>query len=620
MKSLYRYISLLLLCFTLSAAEAAPRFYILEDQALQLNADDALHQFYEHRFTAQAGHQFNPGFTKSVYWLAVQLDSSINPDQLRLSISQSVINEIRFYAVTGNTTVHRFTTGDHFLFSQRPFPTVDFTFPLEQHAYLYLLRIDKHNESLQLNFSVETIPGFIRKETDDSVITGALTGIIVLLLIFGFYLALITRQKIYIFYILYITAGWLWVLSDLGYGYKYLWPGSTWMAGRSRPIFADLNVALSLQYVIYYLGHIRSRWMVIMLKATSWFALACVATWCLPLNAEQAPALAWVLLIILPISVGVYVVLMLMTLVTESRHGNVMAKFYLAAIIPLMLLTLIILLNHGGVLNIAGSSLERFGVPLGYVCESVILTFGLVYRFNSWRLEKEQLRVAVEQQEKEKAKALLETEGTERRRIADELHDIAGSMLSAAKLNITSIAETDIGLQEGTRDKLQKAEAALNLVAGAVRNLSHALSPIMLDKVGFRKAVQNIPAFFTSTGRLKVELVIVGFEHYHPEMDALYGMLYSIVYESLNNIVKHSGADQAIIQLIEHPDVITAVIEDNGTGLAAGFDKENTKGLAGITSKIKYFNGNIEFDSSEQGLIISIEIPKTNGSENSNRG
>jgi signal transduction histidine kinase len=592
------------------ASDLKVSYYILEDPTLTLSASAAVAAFRQNRFTLQTDHQFNPGFTKSVHWLAVVPGSTVTTDLLRTVIGNPHINKIEAYRVNGDTPVLVYLSGDYFPYHQRPILTVKYAFPLSPGAKLYLFRIDKHNESLQLTFQTFTDAQLTKSEGDNALITGMLTGVIVLLLVFGLYLSLITGKRIYIFYLLYITAGWLWVISDLGYGFKYLWPGSTWFASRSRPVFSELTIALSLQYLVYYLGGIRKRWLKRSLFITSFIGLGFVLLWLIPVDVYEAKELSWVMLISIPLLTAVYVVLSLVTLSMEAYRRNVMALFYLGALVPLMLLVFVNILNHSGLLNISGSSLDHYGVAMGYVCEAIILTFGLVYRFNMYRLEKEKLQVAFERQQKENAKALIDTEGRERKRIADELHDIAGSMLSAAKLNISSIKENELLASDESKLKLGKAEEAITAVASSVRNLSHALSPVMLEKVGFAKSIEKIVSFFNSSGKIRIETIFTGFEAYNASLENIYTVLYGITYELLNNIIKHSRASNAILQLTEHDDSITLLLEDNGSGFKEEFDKQNTKGLAGIVSKINYFNGTIEFDSGDSGLTVAIEIPK----------
>jgi two-component system, sensor histidine kinase LadS len=603
-------IMLLIFANSVFAQKSNAQFFLYEDASLNITAGEALQLFHKQDFTRSNSNHYNPGFTTSVFWLAVKLDSLQKPDSLTLVIGNPHINKIEYYHVKNDTPSITYLSGDYYKFSERPIATSKFSFPLIENTYLYLIKIDKRNESLQLTFDVLNNKRLTFQESTNLIATGILTGIIFLLLIFGFYLSVITREKVYILYCLYVASGWLWVLSDLGYAFQYLWPNSTWFASRSRPVFSELTIILSIQFCIYYIGGIKRNSLRIALNITTIIACLLLLLWLAPLNVTDAPGLALTMLKVIPAVAAVYILLGLAALIREAIKKNKMALFYLGALIPLMILVIINILNHSGIMNIAGSSLEQYGVAVGYVSEVVILTFGLAYRFNNYRVEKEKLQLQFQIQQKENAKALIDTEAKERKKIADELHDIAGSMLSAAKLNISSIRENNLIANEDVRHKLEKVEEALNVVSDSVRNLSHALSPIMLHKIGFKKSIQNVADFYTSSGKLKIEVIVLGFEDYDNKLEGVYAVLYSITYEFLNNIVKHSKATEAIIQLVEHDDSITMQVEDNGQGFAKEYDKQNTKGLDGIISKINYFNGTIEFDNTPTGLVISIEIPK----------
>ncbi len=595
---------------SLSAQSEKAQFFLYEDSLTNTTAEKALQLFNQNKFSENNSHHYNPGFTASIFWLAVKIDSLYQPESLTLLIGNPHINKIEFYRVKDNITSIGYLTGDHLKFGERPVPTTRFSFPLQQKTYLYFVKIEKRNESLQLTYEVLSNKQLTYEESKNSIFTGLLTGIVLLLLIFGFYLSVITREKVYILYCFYITSGWLWVLSDMGYAFQYLWPNNTWFASRSRPVFSSLSIILSIQFAIFYIGGVKKNLLKKALNITTIISSLLLLLWLTPLTVSDAPSLALVMLKIIPTVAALYVLLGLIALFREASKKNKMSLFYLGALIPLMIMVLINILNHSGFINITGSYLEQYGVAIGYVTEVIILTFGLAYRFNSYRLEKEKLQLQYQIQQKENAKALIDTEAKERKKIADELHDIAGSMLSAAKLNISSIREANQITDEAIKLKLQKTEQALSIVSGSVRNLSHALSPIMLHKIGFRKSIQNVADFYNSSGKLKINVVVFGFEEYDHNLENIYAVIYSITYEFLNNIVKHSHASEAIIQLMEHDDSITMHVEDNGRGLSQEYDKQNTKGLTGIISKINYFNGTIEFDNTPTGLVISIEIPK----------
>ncbi|HEY0740612.1 MAG TPA: 7TM-DISM domain-containing protein, partial [Chryseosolibacter sp.] len=187
----------------------------MEDTTLSLSAENAWLAFNNGKFEKQSSSSFNPGFTTSYYWLVAETDSSAT-EAMFLEIGSAQINEILFYEVVNNQPVPRYTTGDHLPFSSRPIPSVNFTFPLEKTSRHYLIRINKHNESLQLTYRTRPALKFFEESTELNMTLGIMTGAIVLMLIFGVFLFAITKELVYLFYILYIAAGWMYVWANQG--------------------------------------------------------------------------------------------------------------------------------------------------------------------------------------------------------------------------------------------------------------------------------------------------------------------------------------------------------------------------------------------------------------------
>ena len=585
-------------------------YYLLEDSTLKLSPDDAWQLFHEGRFAKQNTNSFNPGFTTSNFWLAVQSDSTSH-EQRELEIGTSQVNEITFYEINGGMPVKKYVTGDHYPYSSRPVSSLNFNFPLTTRAF-YLLKIEKRNESLQLTFITKPEKDFVNETISSSLVIGIFSGVIILMLIFGIYLFAISRDKIYLFYVLYVIFGWIYVLANLGYGYKYLWPDSSFLAARARPVSALLTIGLSLFFIEYYTGKAAYRWLQLSIRALAIVATILALIGLIPGLEMKSSKVGYYWQGSVPILVAIYLVFIVTNLVQKILNKNKMAVFYLASIAPIMIFSAIQLIYYSGVATITGSFWKNYGTATGYVLEAVILTFGLVYRFNTYRLEKEQLLIRVNQQQMKYTKAIITTQETERRQLADQLHDVAGSLLSAAKLNLSSIREKSLITNTDAQKKLETAEHAVTSISEILRNLSHAISPVMLDKVGFRQAVEKIGSIFNASEKIRVEMEVVGFEKDLPSMNEKYSVLYGILYELINNISKHAQATHALIQLIEHEESVVLIVEDNGKGLdISEAEKSETHGLAAIKSKIHYLNGHIVFDEAiPKGLVVTIEIPK----------
>lgn len=606
----------LVVCMLSSCSEKSlyadkSEYFLLEDSSLNLNPIKAWVRFRNGDFQRQSFHSFNPGFTTSNYWLVVKIDTATY-EELQLAIGTSQINEVECYAIKEDKPIKKYHTGDHKLFSSRPLPFLDFIFPLNQKAPYYLLKIDKRNESLQLTFNVKPASFFRNAAIESSMIIGILTGMIILMLIFGLYLTLITKEKVYLLYILYVAAGWLYVLSNLGYGYKYLWPDNPWFAARARPIFTLLSLGFSLLFIEYYTGRAAYQWLHKTMRVLAYVAFALITVIFIPAVDLEMNTLGYYFQVLLPLMAMTYIVTILTTLIQKILNKNRMAMFYLFSILPIALFSALQTVYYSGGVDISGSFLQQYGQASGFIMEAVILTFGLAYRFNSYRLEKEQLLIEVNQQQVKYTKTIINTQESERRKLADQLHDVAGSLLSAAKLNLSSVREKNFITNTEALAKLNQAEEAVTDISEMLRNLSHAISPVMLDKVGFKQSAEKIAGIFNTSGKINVEMEVLGFETEQPGMHEKYSVLYGILYELVNNITKHANATNALIQLIEHEDSVVMIVEDNGKGLDTTLARSSaTHGLAAIQSKIHYLNGTIIYDKADpHGLIVTIEIPK----------
>lgn len=201
----------------------------------------------------------------------------------------------------------------------------------------------------------------------------------------------------------------------------------------------------------------------------------------------------------------------------------------------------------------------------------------------------------------------IDAEENERHKIADQLHDEAGGMLALASLNISSALET--GSQDlQSEEKIRKAYEVLTTVSSTVRDISHRLTPLVIEKYGFKKAIEDMAQTVNLSRKLRLETVLVGFEEDNKYPVSLLNNLYRITQELLHNILKHARATEARIELVEHEDRLSLMVEDNGIGIG-DYEAAKGKGLAAIRSKIAYMTGEMEImKTREGGTLVVIEI------------
>ncbi|HEY1038830.1 MAG TPA: sensor histidine kinase, partial [Bacteroidia bacterium] len=249
-------------------------------------------------------------------------------------------------------------------------------------------------------------------------------------------------------------------------------------------------------------------------------------------------------------------------------------------------------------LIIALASLLVLGIALGY----------FVYSRNKIK-EKARLDAEIATQKDLRSKAVIEAEEKERRRIAQDLHDGVGQILSAAKLNLSGLESKLKPENDEQKALLANALDLVNDSVKEVRTVSHNMMPNTLIKLGLASAVREFITKIGTVPNLKIDLQILGMEERLE--NTIETVLYRVIQEVVSNIIKHAKANVISMQLIRHEDDLTIMIEDNGIG----FDKAKIAqaegiGLKNIISRVEFLNGQVDFDTTPgQGTTVVIEVP-----------
>lgn len=609
LKRYLRYFLLFALLFFTGLSHG--QFALLEDSTLTLSADEALAAFRAGDGFPLVDERFNPGFTRSVYWLYYAAPEEDSTDFVR--IGNAHINRIEFYSVYRDSLLTPFLTGDHVPFRQRPVLSHQFVFPLKAQAKEYLWRIDKHNESLQLPVKTLTFNEWAALSAADTLANGALTGVLILIVLLGGFLFYLSGERLYLYYIFYLAMAVLWIWSDKGYGFQYLWSNSPYFATRARPFFYALSCIGLLTFMREFIGQTKTspyyRWINILSVVFALLAFTALLK-AFTSNADVGGKMLYVYLLIVTPSGLLALVLLGLSLAEKIREGSLMAKYYLVSVSVYIFFGGLEIISHSGVGLVSNYYLSNFGMQTGLLIEAVILLYGLAVRFNTYRQEKEALQIAMHQKQEEVVQRVFEAQEEERKKIADQLHDEVGSMLSVVNLSLSSIQEKQAKWPSEETQSLGQAREVLQQAADMVRNLSHVLTPIAIEKYGFSRAVENLVQSINASGKITIELTIIGFEQVQGYTGLLWNDVYRCLQEMLNNVIKHSGATHAYVEIVEHDDALSLMVEDNGRGFAS--DKPLGYGLQNLQSRVSFYRGVMEWQSKpapDSGALLVIEIP-----------
>jgi signal transduction histidine kinase len=239
----------------------------------------------------------------------------------------------------------------------------------------------------------------------------------------------------------------------------------------------------------------------------------------------------------------------------------------------------------------------------GLELEISIQTAALLERNKEILQQAEQLR--------ELSSRLLQTQDDERRRIARELHDSAGQIITVLGMNLVAAAER-MGKKSVGRKLIEESLQLTHRLSGEIRTMSYLLHPPLLDITGLSGAIKWYATGLEERSGLTVELEISeGFGRLPDEMELA---VYRIVQECLTNIHRHSGSKTATIRLERHPKVVLVEILDQGRGISAPKlaliqAQRSGVGVAGMRERVRHLNGVMNIQSATDGTTVTVTLP-----------
>jgi signal transduction histidine kinase len=242
-----------------------------------------------------------------------------------------------------------------------------------------------------------------------------------------------------------------------------------------------------------------------------------------------------------------------------------------------------------------------------------IMGYGNYKQKQKLATQQEALQTArIEELEKEKqllaTQSLLRGQEEERTRLARELHDGVGGMLSGIKLTLGAM-KGNVWLAEQDARLFGSALNKLDETISEMRRVAHSMMPEALLRLGLGAAVADYCEGLQATGRLAVQYTQFGMENRLPaDMEIV---VYRVVQELFTNVLKHAEASHVLVQLMRHDDRLSLTFEDDGKGMdELLLEKIKGAGLQNINTRVSYLKGQIDLRSAPgKGTSFHIEIP-----------
>ena len=274
---------------------------------------------------------------------------------------------------------------------------------------------------------------------------------------------------------------------------------------------------------------------------------------------------------------------------------NVLSKEALAQELALKEKEIAISQKNAAIASIVGLSVILF-----------LIAFGI---FRKKQSDQKAYVVAQENKQRELlAKAVIEAEESERKRIASDLHDGVGQLFSAVKMNLNGLLDRIDITKDEDRFLAEKTMALVDESCKEVRVISHKMMPNFLLKSGISSDIKSfIDKIDENT--LKISFESQGFKEHLEFNEEI--ILYRVIQELMNNVIKHSKANELIIDLEKNSQFIQVKIIDNGIGMNyENAVKKGGLGLKNIQTRIEYLKGTIQFlPNQPSGTEVVINLP-----------
>lgn len=255
-----------------------------------------------------------------------------------------------------------------------------------------------------------------------------------------------------------------------------------------------------------------------------------------------------------------------------------------------------------------------YSLIAGIILTCIIIIFILLYIINRRKIVRQKIELQqqkIRELEKDKqliaTNAVLEGEEEERKRVARDLHDGLGGLLSGVKISLNNL-KSDLIISEQLMDGFKNSINLLDQSISELRRVAHNMMPAALIKYGLKQALQEFCSNLNHNKQSQIH-----FQHYgnvNRLNHKLELTIFRSIQELVNNSLKHAQAQNIYIQLVQDENRVHFTVQDDGKGFETKLITMKTGiGLANIKHRIEVLNGNMEIYSVlQKGTEINAEF------------
>lgn len=239
----------------------------------------------------------------------------------------------------------------------------------------------------------------------------------------------------------------------------------------------------------------------------------------------------------------------------------------------------------------------------------LLLLYAYKQRAKSMK-QRDELHALALEKEKQNSKistltALLEGQEQERGRLARDLHDGLGGLLSGTKHQLSYLNPNH---SENIEEGISKSIGQIDEAVEELRRVAHNLMPDLLLKYGLEAAIQDF-ASRVSNSALEIHTEFINYSNSISQEKQL--IVYRIIQELVNNAIKHAHTSEIIVQISEEENLLNLIVEDNGSGFdPKSLSMRKTAGFHNIEIRVQFLKGTMNITSEPNvGTSVELQIP-----------
>jgi len=238
--------------------------------------------------------------------------------------------------------------------------------------------------------------------------------------------------------------------------------------------------------------------------------------------------------------------------------------------------------------------------------------YTVILRDVTRRKESEDALIRQQQELRALSAQVQEAREEEKTRIARELHDELGQLLTALKMDLGWMQENLPGDATDLSAKAAKMGETLDQTVTSVRRIAADLRPLMLDDLGLPDATAWLVEDFVQRSGVKCDFRMVPGDELAGLERNLANTVYRALQESLTNIARHAQARNAWVVLASDEDGIRLEVEDDGRGISSeDLAKSRSLGLKGMRERVSYVGGTLEVERAPRGgTRVTLRVPR----------